>query len=108
MEITTIVVVALAVLVGLSLGLLGGGGSILVVPLLTYIGGLDAKTTLLDLVPRLHDVTGGRVLVGGPGGTRLMADGSELAAWPELAAPTLIAGPSPYLIIQRAAKELAP
>ncbi|MGX1598102.1 sulfite exporter TauE/SafE family protein [Dietzia maris] len=46
MEITTIIVVALAVLVGLSLGLLGGGGSILVVPLLTYIGGLDPKEAI--------------------------------------------------------------
>lgn len=46
MEITTIVVVALAVLVGLSLGLLGGGGSILVVPLLTYIGGLDPREAI--------------------------------------------------------------
>ncbi|MBB1030654.1 sulfite exporter TauE/SafE family protein [Dietzia sp. SLG310A2-38A2] len=46
MEISTIIVVALAVLVGLSLGLLGGGGSILVVPLLTYIGGLDPKEAI--------------------------------------------------------------
>lgn len=46
MEITTIIVVALAVLVGLSLGLLGGGGSILVVPLLTYIGGLDPREAI--------------------------------------------------------------
>ena len=46
MEITVIIVVALAVLVGLSLGLLGGGGSILVVPLLTYIGGLDPKEAI--------------------------------------------------------------
>ncbi|MFN3338383.1 MAG: sulfite exporter TauE/SafE family protein [Dietzia sp.] len=46
MEITTIIVVALAVLVGLSLGLLGGGGSILVVPLLTYVGGLDPKEAI--------------------------------------------------------------
>src|SRR5512135_957590 len=35
--------VALAVVVGVSLGLLGGGGSILTVPLLTYVGGVDAK-----------------------------------------------------------------
>ena len=35
--------VALAVGVGISLGLLGGGGSILTVPLLTYVAGLDAK-----------------------------------------------------------------
>jgi len=46
MEITTIIVVALAVLVGLSLGLLGGGGSILVVPLLTYVGGLDPREAI--------------------------------------------------------------
>lgn len=46
MEITTIVVVALAVLAGLSLGLLGGGGSILVVPLLTYIGGLGPREAI--------------------------------------------------------------
>ena len=41
-----IIVVALSVLVGLSLGLLGGGGSILVVPLLTYVGGLDPKEAI--------------------------------------------------------------
>lgn len=35
--------VALAVLVGVSLGLLGGGGSILTVPLLTYVAGVDAR-----------------------------------------------------------------
>ena len=46
MELTTVVVVALAVLVGLSLGLLGGGGSILVVPLLTYVGGLSAREAI--------------------------------------------------------------
>ena len=38
-----IAVVGLAVLVGLSLGLLGGGGSILVVPLLTYLGGMEPR-----------------------------------------------------------------
>ncbi len=35
--------VALAVAVGISLGLLGGGGSILTVPLLAYVAGMDAK-----------------------------------------------------------------
>lgn len=35
--------IALAVLVGISLGLLGGGGSILTVPLLAYVAGLEAK-----------------------------------------------------------------
>lgn len=35
--------VGLAVFVGISLGLLGGGGSILTVPLLAYVAGLDAQ-----------------------------------------------------------------
>jgi uncharacterized membrane protein YfcA len=38
--------VALAVFVGISLGLLGGGGSILTVPLLAYVAGLDAKQAI--------------------------------------------------------------
>jgi uncharacterized protein len=38
-----VLTVALAVAVGISLGLLGGGGSILTVPLLAYVAGLDAK-----------------------------------------------------------------
>lgn len=38
--------VGLAVLVGLSLGLLGGGGSILTVPLLVYVAGTDAKQAI--------------------------------------------------------------
>lgn len=36
----------LAVLVGVSLGLLGGGGSILTVPLLVYVAGLDANAAV--------------------------------------------------------------
>ncbi|BBX71839.1 hypothetical protein MPSYJ_53000 [Mycolicibacterium psychrotolerans] len=32
--------IALAVLVGVTLGLLGGGGSILTVPLLAYVAGM--------------------------------------------------------------------
>ena len=43
----------LFVLVGLTIGLLGGGGSILTVPLLVYLGGLEAKnaaTTSLFVV----------------------------------------------------------
>ncbi len=35
--------IVLAVLVGVTLGLLGGGGSILTVPLLAYVAGMDAK-----------------------------------------------------------------
>jgi uncharacterized protein len=34
----------LALLIGLSLGLIGGGGSILAVPILVYVLGLNAKT----------------------------------------------------------------
>lgn len=37
---------ALAVLVGVSLGLLGGGGSILAVPLLVYVAGLGTKESI--------------------------------------------------------------
>ena len=36
----------LAVLIGLSLGLLGGGGSILTVPILVYALNIDAKTSI--------------------------------------------------------------
>ncbi len=38
--------IALAVLVGVTLGLLGGGGSILTVPLLAYVAGMDAKQAI--------------------------------------------------------------
>lgn len=41
-----IAVISLAVLVGISLGLLGGGGSILTVPLLVYVAGQDPKTAI--------------------------------------------------------------
>ena len=41
-----VAVVALAVLVGISLGLLGGGGSILTVPLLVYVAGQDPKAAI--------------------------------------------------------------
>jgi uncharacterized membrane protein YfcA len=37
------VTIGLAVFVGVALGLLGGGGSILTVPLLAYVAGMDAK-----------------------------------------------------------------
>ncbi|MGJ7451642.1 sulfite exporter TauE/SafE family protein [Aquipuribacter sp. MA13-13] len=39
-------VLLLAVAVGVSLGLLGGGGSILAVPLLVYVAGLDSKEAI--------------------------------------------------------------
>lgn len=43
---TLILTLLLAVLVGVSLGLLGGGGSILTVPILTYVAGLPPKEAI--------------------------------------------------------------
>ncbi len=36
----------LALCIGLSLGLIGGGGSILAVPILVYVLGLEAKAAI--------------------------------------------------------------
>ncbi|WP_417235708.1 sulfite exporter TauE/SafE family protein [Arthrobacter sp.] len=67
MEPLLILVLALSVVVGLTLGLLGGGGSILMVPLLTYVAGMDAKeaiatslfvvgvTSLASLIPHARN-----------------------------------------------------
>jgi uncharacterized protein len=46
MPVATVAVAAVAAVVGVALGMLGGGGSILMVPLLTYIGGLDPKQAI--------------------------------------------------------------
>lgn len=46
MTVSLILTVGLAVLIGLSLGLLGGGGSILAVPLLVYVADLPAKEAI--------------------------------------------------------------
>ncbi|MCC3265583.1 sulfite exporter TauE/SafE family protein [Arthrobacter gengyunqii] len=43
---TLILVLALSILIGLSLGVLGGGGSILTVPILVYVAGFDAKDAI--------------------------------------------------------------
>ena len=43
---TLILVLALSLLIGVSLGLLGGGGSILTVPILVYVAGLPAKEAI--------------------------------------------------------------
>ena len=65
-----VVTIALAAIVGVALGMLGGGGSILMVPLLTYLGGLDVKqaiaTSLLvvgvtSAIGAIGHVRGGRV-----------------------------------------------
>ena len=41
-----VIVLLLSVLIGLSLGLMGGGGSILAVPVLKYVAGLEAKAAI--------------------------------------------------------------
>ncbi|MEU4382387.1 sulfite exporter TauE/SafE family protein [Micromonospora echinofusca] len=46
MSATLLLTVGLAVLIGISLGLLGGGGSILAVPLLVYVADLPAKEAI--------------------------------------------------------------
>ncbi|SDI78424.1 hypothetical protein SAMN04488693_12319 [Arthrobacter subterraneus] len=46
MSVVLLATVLLSVVIGLSLGLLGGGGSILTVPILTYVAGLDAKEAI--------------------------------------------------------------
>jgi uncharacterized membrane protein YfcA len=87
-----ILTLALSVLIGVSLGLLGGGGSILTVPILVYAAGLDPKdgiaTSLLvvgvtSASAMLFHARGGRVawrvgllfgvasMIGAYGGGRL-------------------------------------
>jgi hypothetical protein len=41
-----LIILFLAALIGVSLGLLGGGGSILAVPMLTYVAGLETKAAI--------------------------------------------------------------
>ncbi|MBS1124000.1 MAG: hypothetical protein H6Q90_6228, partial [Deltaproteobacteria bacterium] len=40
------IVLALSILIGISLGLLGGGGSILTVPILTMAAGMETKAAI--------------------------------------------------------------
>ncbi|WP_101255925.1 sulfite exporter TauE/SafE family protein [Streptomyces barkulensis] len=67
---TLTLVLILALLVGVSLGLLGGGGSILTVPLLVYVAGMDAKEAIAtslfvvgvtSAVGMINHARGGRV-----------------------------------------------
>ena len=51
--------VALAVVVGISLGLLGGGGSILMVPLLTIVAGMDAGCSIHTPWGKLNNASKG-------------------------------------------------
>lgn len=66
-----ILVLALSVVIGLSLGVLGGGGSILTVPILVYVGGFEAKEAIAaslfvvgvtSAVSVLSHARGGRVM----------------------------------------------
>ena len=70
MEITLIIALVLAVFVGISLGLLGGGGAILTVPILTYIVGMEPREAIASslfivgvtsVVGMLRHATSGRV-----------------------------------------------
>jgi uncharacterized membrane protein YfcA len=90
-----ILTVALATVIGISLGLLGGGGSILAVPLLIYAAGMPAKeaiaTSLLvvgttSAVAVLPHLRAGRVrwrtgLVFGAAGMAGAYSGGRLAAY---------------------------
>jgi uncharacterized membrane protein YfcA len=42
---------AFAVVIGIALGMLGGGGSILTVPVFTYVAGLDPKVAIASSLP---------------------------------------------------------
>lgn len=46
MTLTLVMTLLLSVLIGVSLGLLGGGGSILTVPILTYVAGMNPKEAI--------------------------------------------------------------
>ncbi|MFU8874635.1 sulfite exporter TauE/SafE family protein [Micromonospora sp. SL4-19] len=95
MSVALLLTVGLAVLIGVSLGLLGGGGSILAVPLLVYVAGLPTKeaiaTSLLvvgatSAVGVLPHVRAGRVrwrtgLIFGLAGMTGAYAGGRLAAF---------------------------
>lgn len=56
----TIVSLALAVLIGLTLGALGGGGSVLALPIFVFVAGIPAQ----DAVAMSMVVVGGTILLG--------------------------------------------
>lgn len=65
-----VLVILAGVLIGLSLGALGGGGSILTVPALVYLLGMDAyqaTTASLIIVGTMAVFTGGSLLFGATG-----------------------------------------
>jgi hypothetical protein len=46
MTLTLVAVAVLSLVVGIALGMLGGGGSIMMVPLLVYVAGVDTKSAI--------------------------------------------------------------
>ncbi|MFJ6025839.1 sulfite exporter TauE/SafE family protein [Pseudarthrobacter sp. NPDC092424] len=71
MSATLLLVLALSVVIGLSLGVLGGGGSILTVPILVYVAGFEPKEAIAaslfvvgvtSAVSVLSHARGGRVM----------------------------------------------
>ncbi|MEU7845835.1 sulfite exporter TauE/SafE family protein [Micromonospora parva] len=93
MTATVALTIGLAVLIGVSLGLLGGGGSILAVPLLVYVADLPAKeaiatsllvvgaTSLVGVIPhaRAHRVRWRTGLIFGLAGMTGAYAGGRLA-----------------------------
>ena len=67
MDALTLAGLALAALIGVSLGLLGGGGSILTVPVFVYVLGFGARTAVAASLP----VVGVASLVGALGHRRM-------------------------------------
>lgn len=73
---------ALALVIGVTLGMLGGGGSILTVPVLVYVMGFEAK----DAIAMSFPVVGTTSLVGAVGHWRAgNLDGRAAAAFAPLA-----------------------
>ena len=54
------VALALAVLIGASLGMLGGGGSMITMPVLVYVAGVDPKRAVVMSLA----IVGGTSLAG--------------------------------------------
>src|SRR5918999_884696 len=80
---------ALAVLIGVALGMLGGGGSILTVPVFVYVMGVDPKDAIAMSLP----VVGATSLVGAVGHWRVgNVDGRAVAAFAPLAMLGAIGG----------------
>jgi uncharacterized membrane protein YfcA len=90
-----VAVLALSILIGVSLGMLGGGGSILTVPILTYLAGMSPKAAIASslFIVGVTSAAGlvaharaGRIqwrtgLIFGAAGMAGAYGGGHLAAW---------------------------